>query len=1743
MKKLFILFSCLMAFIWSAHAVESTIFESFGNNGSTINTTTYWSPTLPTSYSTTAKAYTSQTTQIAYTVYNAMYTQYSSGYFLQLKNGSGYVEFSLPTNCTKIQLTNGNGGTASPEVKITLDSGTASSFTFSSDNSFTYTLPTDKTYSKIKILASGSALRIAALTYTIETKEVDPTDPTKSDAGLTFSKESETLNFVDKDSYSSPTLATADGFDGTVTYSSSADKVATVAADGTVTIVGSGTATITAESKATDNFNAGKATYTVTVNRIDHSDFKYAEASTSLNIDEIANFVQPTLNSDSRYDGTITYTSSKESVAIVDNSGAITLKGGAGTAIITATAPQTNGFNANTATYTIKVVDPNNLEATFDFTQIKALDNKSYTVDDITFTTTGSPYMDDDHIRIYKGETLTLSCNNDYKITNIVFEVTSTSYAGMSLASGEKGSLKLNSTTYTWTAGDDITTSVKFSTSGSQTRFKTITVSYTKDIRTPILKFAQETISVNVGATADAPALTEDSTEGLTLTYAVAEGSGDYIDVDATTGKITGKAVTTTPAVVNVTSAAFGKYLAGSASFNVTVVAANFVDAPTFAEDQKTDITTLDKVTLSCKMADATIMVVIDDKEAMAYPEGGFQLSAGEHTVYAYAVNGENRSANTETKTFTVSKVAAGIAWPASAVSIPYTSTDRSKLTLNNPNELTVSYTSSNTKVAEFNDDNTLKIKRPGTATLTATFDGNDLYEAATVTCELTATSQSEQELTAESLNVSTSGYGASTVTIGNATYSVYGYKTSNNIQFNYSANSRLCGIAVTNSPGEVVSMDIVIAAKTNAPLKVYGSNNPYTSYASLYNDDSKGELLKTIASNTSANTTITLSKEELKGYYYVGLMSESSGTIQMSKIIITYEIPVDTKCQNVTFSAENNGTIFVGESVKMNCNTAGSVVKFTINDGDEQTYDAANPPVFNTPGEYTIKAHGECEDIENGDETTLNFTVKHCDIASWIEVAGANKANTYTITSPVTVAYHNGQDMYVFDNTGYLQVLGDKESFAAYKAGDVLTGVSGTYNVYNGMTQMKSPTIASRVEGDAPEAVEMKVSEFNDYTKHAGLVGKYIKVKSLTVTSDNSTTFDAKDDEGNTILLWNRYNNTTNYDNVITAPVKGKRYDFVGIIYCYNSSTVSGYMELVIAENPVECPKDEVTLSWNGVKDDNTFAMTYGDGSTLPTLSVSNEAAASAVKYTSSNTNVATVDATGAVTVMQAGTTTITAAIDAANTYYTGNEVSYTLTVEKANVTLAWNGVNADNAIVMTYGDGTTMPTLSVSNEAAASAVKCTSSNTDVATVDAKGVVTVMQAGTTTITAAIDAANTCYAGNDVSYTLTVNKVPVTLAWNWDGKTAGNDTYTTTFTNDFIYVTLAKTDGLKDSDITLSIKNKAGDEGLIEFDEGKVLIGETDPDTYTVSATYAGNGFYESASATFTLVIEATVTTAEYFNSLTEQDNVVYNGKAEVIYRFNGNDDELWARETLADGSEYNMRIVINNDLMDNEVVKQIATGSNISGFTLSLLDIDKAGSDKRYLEAMMTAAPTSCEAISGYEYNVNILGDVALSSDHIGKGVVVKGHVASTTADKMTITSGNNTYVISKYFSRSASTAAIKRAQSSTGDWLWLATEDDWSTDAPTDKDVYVRGIVDKTSDGYVVYPTQMSTNSSYTTTDVRDLLNDSEYAVMGNSIIVGDGASVYTLSGVRVDGTNLASGVYVVRLANGSAVKVAIK
>ncbi len=199
-----------------------------------------------------------------------------------------------------------------------------------------------------------------------------------------------------------------------------------------------------------------------------------------------------------------------------------------------------------------------------------------------------------------------------------------------------------------------------------------------------------------------------------------------------------------------------------------------------------------------------------------------------------------------------------------------------------------------------------------------------------------------------------------------------------------------------------------------------------------------------------------------------------------------------------------------------------------------------------------------------------------------------------------------------------------------------------------------------------------------------------------------------------------------------------------------YNSEDWRGYI------NTTTAPTPEISFyKYDDGKQDPGIAfspseatITYGDNLTQPTLTNTHNLS---VTYASSHTNVATVSSSGEISVLKAGSTTITATWEDTKingVTYRGGSAPFTLVVKKVATTVKFNDPTTTVAV---NGNVTNVATITPNTLT----VTYTSSKPEVATVDADGVVTGVADGKATITASF-AGNENYAAASDSYEITV---------------------------------------------------------------------------------------------------------------------------------------------------------------------------------------------------------------------------------------------------------------------------------------------------------------------------------------------------------------------------------------------------
>ncbi len=132
-----------------------------------------------------------------------------------------------------------------------------------------------------------------------------------------------------------------------LTYSSNNTAVATVDANGAVTIGDAGRAVITATAPQDERYNLATDTYQVVVNRADQMVEAGPDQTRTFGA---ANFTQSATGNITP----LTYSSNNTAVATVDANGVVTI-GDAGSAVITATAPESTNYNQASDSYSITV--------------------------------------------------------------------------------------------------------------------------------------------------------------------------------------------------------------------------------------------------------------------------------------------------------------------------------------------------------------------------------------------------------------------------------------------------------------------------------------------------------------------------------------------------------------------------------------------------------------------------------------------------------------------------------------------------------------------------------------------------------------------------------------------------------------------------------------------------------------------------------------------------------------------------------------------------------------------------------------------------------------------------------------------------------------------------------------------------------------------------------------------------------------------------------------------------------------------------------------------------------------------------------------------------------------------------------------------------------------------------------------------------------------------------------------------
>ena len=436
-----------------------------------------------------------------------------SGQKAGTSNSGGSITIAVPkdTKYVHLHISGWNGET--PEVSVTNAasvemstssitvtdnsgfSGSGSSWTFSGDPStgdyykvitFTNALTSNTTLT----FNSGTGKKKRFIIWGANS-EVASSDPSSE---ASFTNTAPSIDFPATKTYSQA-VTTAEGYTGTITYSMTANTAGASinSSTGLVTVTKGGSVTVKAIASAVSgSFSGSEASYTLTVNDTRTSaglSWSAATANVTYGAD---NNVFPTLTN--THNVPVTYTSSNQAAASIDENGVITLKDITDDTDISAIFAGNDDYLGQTVTYTLKVKKaPFAIkDGVFDFVEAAAADEdygssiqtttngQHYDTDDATWTAgnvtmvTSGKYRwwssnNGCDLRFYSNDprsSATFSVPDGYAITKIV----TTGGNFVTISSG--GGLLSGST---WTGASQ---SVKLSISTSTVNIKTITVTY-----------------------------------------------------------------------------------------------------------------------------------------------------------------------------------------------------------------------------------------------------------------------------------------------------------------------------------------------------------------------------------------------------------------------------------------------------------------------------------------------------------------------------------------------------------------------------------------------------------------------------------------------------------------------------------------------------------------------------------------------------------------------------------------------------------------------------------------------------------------------------------------------------------------------------------------------------------------------------------------------------------------------------------------------------------------------------------------------------------------------------------------------------------------------------------------------------------------------------------------------------------------------------------------------------------------
>lgn len=454
------------------------------------------------------------------------------------------------------------------------------------------------------------------------------------------------------------------------------------------------------------------------------------------------------------------------------------------------------------------------------------------------------------------------------------------------------------------------------------------------------------------------------------------------------------------------------------------------------------------------------------------------------------------------------------------------------------------------------------------------------------------------------------------------------------------------------------------------------------SSYAAVFKNS--------IASGATVTTSGSVATITLSTPSKTFTISKLSAQTRVNSLTVYYEVDSDLVNPEISWSGEDSYSVVLGEEFKSPTlnNPNGLAVSYESSNASVATIDlegnvsivgAGNTVISATfDGDETYKASTVSYELNvialgaitaNGSEDTefsvyvnseVVFSAENAESISYTVNGGnADVANSWT---PEEVG------SYTVEVTATLSSTIKRQTFnITVEAAPAVQTVTFVFaDLYTADTKVEEKTIEpvtiSGDKGSHQNSAPTYYVNGTNFRAYAGNTVAFSVPETYLITKIEST-FSSSSYNGGTMTadsgFFSSSNTVWNTDGVGTSKV----------VFTIGDKQAR-WTKIVVTYVPVgsEDTRKEVTLAFL----EESYSITFGDEFTNPTLTVDPVAAATEVKYSSSNTEVATVDpTTGEVTVHAVGNVAITAAIKDSETYKDAS-ASYTLKVNAPMETVA---------------------------------------------------------------------------------------------------------------------------------------------------------------------------------------------------------------------------------------------------------------------------------------------------------------------------------------------------------------------------------------------------------------------------------------------------------------------------------------